>query len=153
MICEVFVSSTMRNKQAKGSRAKKRLPVPTGAEIRLMQILWQLGEATVDDMVNAHPENEQPNYKTTQTLLRIMEQKGFIIHESRGRVFVFSPLVSRKTIDDLSVQALIARNFSGSATGLLINLLESNPIEKKELAQLEAQIRAYRKRQALGDRE
>ncbi len=67
----------------------KKLPVPTMAEMRLLQILWDLQEGTVEDVVNAHPEKERPHYKTTQTLLRIMENKGFIAHESRGRVFVF----------------------------------------------------------------
>jgi predicted transcriptional regulator len=131
----------------------KKLPVPTAAEMRLLQILWDLKEATVDDVVNGHPERERPHYKTTQTLMRIMETKGFIAHEPRGRVFVFRPLVSRKTIDQLSVQALVSRNFHGSAAGLLINLLESSSIKKKELDELESYIREYRKRHELGDRE
>lgn len=131
----------------------KKLPVPTMAEMRLLQILWDLREGTVEDVVNAHPEKERPHYKTTQTLLRIMEKKGFIAHESRGRVFVFRPLASRKTIDHLSVQALVSRNFHGSAAGLLINLLESSSIKKKELDELESYMREYRKKYQLGDRE
>jgi BlaI family penicillinase repressor len=143
----------MRKKLLKVGREKQQFSVPTPAEMRLLQVLWDREEATVDDVVNAHPEKERPNYKTTQTLLRIMEQKGFIAHESRGRVFVFRPLVSKKTIDQLSIQALVARNFRGSASGLLINLLESSPIKKKQLDELEAYIREYRKRYQLGDRE
>jgi BlaI family penicillinase repressor len=143
----------MRNELLKVARGKQQLSVPTAGEMRLLQILWDRGEATVEEVVDAHPEKEQPHYKTTQTLLRIMEQKGFITHESRGRVFVFRPLVSRKTIDDLSVQALVSRNFHGSAAGLLISLLEANPIKKKELDGLEAYIREYRKKHDLGDRE
>jgi BlaI family penicillinase repressor len=143
----------MRKKLLKVGREKQKFSVPTPAEMRLLQVLWEREEATVDDVVNAHPEKERPNYKTTQTLLRIMEQKGFIAHESRGRVFVFRPLVSKKTIDQLSIQALVARNFRGSASGLLINLLESSPIKKKQLDELEAYIREYRKRYQLGDRE
>ena len=143
----------MRKKLLKVGREKQQLSVPTPAEMRLLQVLWDREEATVDDVVNAHPEKERPNYKTTQTLLRIMEQKGFITHESRGRVFVFRPLVSRKTIDQLSIQALVSRNFRGSASGLLINLLESSPIKEKQLDELEAYIREYRKRYQLGDRE
>ena len=143
----------MRKKLLKVGREKQQLSVPTPAEMRLLQVLWDREEATVDDVVNAHPEKERPNYKTTQTLLRIMEQKGFITHESRGRVFVFRPLVSRKTIDQLSIQALVSRNFRGSASGLLINLLEASPIKKKQLDELEAYIREYRKRYQLGDRE
>jgi BlaI family penicillinase repressor len=131
----------------------KKLPVPTTAEMRLLQILWDLKEGTVEDVVNAHPEKERPHYKTTQTLLRIMENKGFVAHESRGRVFVFKPLATRKAIDQMSVQALVSRNFHGSAAGLLINLLESSSIKKKELDELESYMREYRKRYELGDSE
>ncbi len=136
----------MRNKLLKIARGKQQVSLPTPAEMRLLQVLWDREEATVDEVVNAHPEKERPNYKTTQTLLRIMEQKGFITHETRGRVFVFRPLVSRKTIDNLSVQALVSRNFRGSAAGLLINLLETSSIKKKELDELEAYLREYRKK-------
>ena len=131
----------------------KKLPVPTTAEMRLLQILWDLKEGTVEDVVNAHPEKERPHYKTTQTLLRIMENKGFIAHESRGRVFVFKPLSTRKAIDQMSVQALVSRNFHGSTAGLLINLLESSSIKKTELDELESYMREYRKKYELGDSE
>jgi BlaI family penicillinase repressor len=143
----------MGNKLPGIGSGKKKLTVPTAAELRLLQILWELEEATVDDVVNAHPERERPHYKTTQTLLRIMENKEFISHEARGRVFVFRPLESRKTIDQLSVQALVSRNFQGSAAGLLVNLLESSSIKKKELDELESLMREYRKKYELGDRE
>ena len=75
-----------------------------------------------------------------------MEQKGFIDHEIRGRVFVFKPLISRKTIDHRSVQTLLSRNFGGSATGLFLNLLEATAVKEKDLDELEAQIRAYGKK-------
>ncbi len=135
------------------SRPARPLTVPTAAEMRLLQLLWDLQEGTVEDVVNAHGQKERPNYKTTQTLLRIMEKKRFIAHEARGRVFVFKPMVSRKTIDHLSVQALVSRNFRGSVTGLLSNLLETTPIKKQELDALEAYIREYRKKQEPGDRD
>src|SRR6201996_3132056 len=143
----------MRKKLLKVGREKEELSVPTPGEMRLLQVLWDREEATVDDVVNAHPEKERPHYKTTQTLLRIMENKGFIAHEARGRVFVFRPLVSRKAIDQISVQALVSRNFHGSAAGLLINLLESSSIKKNELDELESLMREYRKKYELGDRE
>jgi BlaI family penicillinase repressor len=127
------------------SRPAKQRTVPTAAEMRLLQILWDMEEGTVEDVVNAHSQKERPNYKTTQTLLRIMEKKRFIRHEARGRVFVFKPRVSRKKIDHLCVQTLVSRNFRGSAAGLLLNLLESTPIKKQELDELEAYIREYRK--------
>jgi BlaI family transcriptional regulator, penicillinase repressor len=126
--------------------------LPTASELRLLRILWEKGEGTVEDIVNAHPLRDRPNYKTTQTLLRIMEQKRFITHKSRGRVFVFAPLVSRKTIDQRSVQALLSQNFGGSPIGLFLNLLEAAPVHEKDLDELEAQIREYRKRGSLDGR-
>ena len=142
----------MPNRHSKSELAKQ-LTVPTAGEMRLLQILWDLEEATVEDVVNAHSEKERPNYKTTQTLLRIMEKKGFITHEAQGRVFIFRPLVSRKAIDHLSLQTLMSRNFNGSAAGLLMNLLEASPIKKAELDDLEAHIREYRKKQDRGSRD
>ena len=133
----------MPGKRLKESRERQ---LPTASELRLLQILWEGGEATVEDVVNAHVPRDRPNYKTTQTLLRIMEQKGFIAHERRGRVFVFKRLISRKTIDQQSVQALLSRNFGGSATGLFLNLLEAATVREKDLDELESQIREYRKK-------
>ncbi len=137
----------MANRPLKSGSEKRPLTLPTAAEMRLLQVLWDREEATVEDVVNAHGEKERPNYKTTQTLLRIMEKKGYIVHEARGRVFVFRPIVSRKAVDHLSVQTLVSRNFRGSMAGLLINLLESGPIKKKEIDALDAYIQEYRKKQ------
>jgi BlaI family penicillinase repressor len=137
------VVARMTSKRVKGTPGKH---LPTVSELRLLQILWDNGEGTVEDVVNAHPPRNRPNYKTTQTLLRIMEEKGFIAHENRGRVFVFTPLISRKAIDKMSVQTLLSQNFGGSPTGLFLNLLEAAKVKDKDLDELEAQIREYRKR-------
>lgn len=139
----------MSRKRLKGLKGDQ---LPTAGELRLLQILWDIGEATVEDVVNAHPARERPNYKTTQTLLRIMEQKGFISHETKGRVFVFRPLISRRTVDRKSVQALLSQNFSGSPAELILNLLETAAIKEKELDELEAQIQEYRRKSELNRR-
>lgn len=120
--------------------------LPTGAEMRILHAVWQLGAATVDEIVNFFPEGQRPNYKTTQAFLRIMENKGFVRHTARGRVFVFEPIVKKEEIDQRSVEALLAQNFGGSATGLLVNLLESDAVPAKDIAALEQMIRDYKKR-------
>lgn len=136
-------------RQSKNPSSKK---LPTKAELHLLQIIWELGEASVEDVVNAHPLGKRPNYKTTQTLLRIMEQKGFIAHETKERVFIFRPLISRRTIDHRSVRALLSQNFGGSPAELILNLLETATIQEKDLQELEAQIRDYRRQHELNRR-
>lgn len=142
----------MSRKRLKRLKRLKGDQLPTAGELRLLQVLWDIGEATVEDVVNAHPARERPNYKTTQTLLRIMEQKGFISHETKGRVFVFRPLISRRTVDHQSVQALLSQNFAGSPTELILNLLETATIKEKELDELEVQIQEYRRKSELNRR-
>lgn len=140
----------MQKKPLKESKPQKHNLLPTAAELRLLQVLWEIGNGTVEDVVDAHSPKERPNYKTTQTLLRIMEQKGFIDHERRGRVFVFRPLISRKIIDQRAVRLLLSRNFGGSATSLLLNMLEVGPVNVKDLNELEARIREYRRKNEAG---
>jgi len=125
---------------------RSRANLPTGAEMRILNVVWQLGAATVDQIVNAFPEGERPNYKTTQAFLRIMENKSFVRHTARGRVFVFEPTVSKEEIDQKSVEVLLAQNFGGSARGLFVNLLESDAVPVSELEALEKMIHEYKKR-------
>lgn len=125
---------------------RSKTNLPTSAEMRILNAVWQLGSATVDDIVNSFPEDQRPNYKTTQAFLRIMENKGFVTHTARGRVFVFEPVVKKEEIDQKSVEVLLAQNFGGSATGLLINLLETDAVPASDIAALEEMIRDYKKR-------
>ena len=72
--------------------------LPTPAELRLLQTLWRIGEGTIDDIVKASGGKPPPNYKTVQTLLRIMERKEQVDHKQQGRAFLFRPRVGRCAI-------------------------------------------------------
>ncbi|HLJ87215.1 MAG TPA: BlaI/MecI/CopY family transcriptional regulator [Candidatus Angelobacter sp.] len=126
--------------------AKRKSVLPTRSELRLLQALWDLGQGTVEDVINHLGSTNRPNYKTTQTILRIMEQKSLIHHISRGRVFVFAPRVTREEVGRLSVRNLLDQNFGGSPVELLVNLLEASPVKETELDELEALIRNYRQK-------
>jgi predicted transcriptional regulator len=139
---------TLSSANKNSSSMRKKSQIPTPSELRLLQVLWLLGEGTVDQIVHAHPEESRPNYKTTHTFLRIMEQKGFITHTVNGRTFKFRPVVTRESIDSLSVRTLLHQNFGGSPAGLLINLLEMVPARERELDELESLIRDYRQKTA-----
>ena len=114
--------------------------------MRILQALWQLRQGTIDDIIQSFPPKDRPNYKTTQTFLRIMERKEFVSHEVQGRVFVYTPLVDREEINQRSVQNLLHQNFAGSASGLIVKLLESNVVSQTDLNELERMIREYKSR-------
>ena len=118
--------------------------LPTRSELRILNALWDLGQATVEDVTRHRTFPRRPNYKTTQTLLRIMEQKGLVRHFLRGRVFLFAPRVTREEVGQGTVRQLLEQNFGGSPAELLVNLLESAPVAERELDELESLIRKYR---------
>jgi BlaI family transcriptional regulator, penicillinase repressor len=128
------------------SRSKGKIVLPTDAELLILDALWELGEGTVEDVVNRLPSTPRANYKTVQSLLRILENKGFVQHKMHGRAFVFMSRVTRDEIGRISAKRLVDRNFQGSHTAMLMNLLDSNHIKEEELDELEKLIQRYRER-------
>lgn len=118
--------------------------LPTNAELRILRALWKIGQGTVEDVIQHLPSAASANYKTVQTFLRIMEQKGFVRHVARGRAFVFEPCISREEVGQLTVRNVLEQHFNGSRAQLLINLLGDGRIEESELDELEELIRRYR---------
>lgn len=123
----------------------RQIVIPTTAEFRLLEILWVLAEGTIEDLLLASEKKSSLNYKTVQTVLRIMENKKLVSHSTRGRAFVYRPRVKRHEVSRLSLRSLLQRYFRGSRTELLVNMLEDERIGNRELQELEGLIRNYRK--------
>ncbi len=124
--------------------SRKNPVPPTRAELRILNALWELKSGTIEEIIHHPSFSSPPNYKTTQTILRIMEEKGLARHTTGGRVFVFEPAVSRQWVEKMCVRTMLEQNFGGSPAKLLVNLLESGPVADEELDELEALIRNYR---------
>jgi predicted transcriptional regulator len=111
----------------------------------VLQILWRIGEGTIEDILKAADKNAVPNYKTVQTLLRIMERKRQVGHSRRGKAFVFRPQIGRSDVRRLSIREVMKNYFTGSRTELLVELLRDERIPAKELQALESLIRERRR--------
>ena len=105
------------------------ISIPTVAEFRLLEILWRLGEGSIEDLLRASGNDRPLNYKTVQTVLRIMENKKFVSHSLRGRAFVYRPRVKHREIRRVSLRSLLEKYFRGSRSELLVNLLEDERID------------------------
>ena len=127
----------------------REMAIPTAAEFRLLDILWRLEEGTIDEVLRAAKVDRPLNYKTVQTFLRIKESKKFVSHSLRGRAFVYRPRVRREEVSRTSLRSLLKRYFRNSPSELLVNLLEDEPIDTKELQEIEGLIRNYRKAREL----
>jgi BlaI family transcriptional regulator, penicillinase repressor len=114
-----------------------RRPSPslTDAEARLMTVLWEKQRGTVADVV-AGLGKRAVNYSTVQTLLRILETKGYVTHDKEGRAFVYRPLVDKGQARRRALSHLVSRLFENSPSLLVLNVLEDKHIEPKELERL-----------------
>jgi BlaI family penicillinase repressor len=116
--------------------ARTRSRTLTDGEARLMTVLWDRGTATVADIVTALAARHKLTYSTVQTLLRILETKGYITHDKVGRAFVYRPLIDRSQAQRRALRHLISRLFDNSPGALVLNVLEDAQIPAVELARL-----------------
>jgi predicted transcriptional regulator len=107
----------------------------TQAELRLMQVIWQKGKATVPEVIEALDETPVPAYNTVLTTMTILERKGYLRHTGSkvGRAFVYRPVVSRRKASGNAVRNLLSRFFGGSAEALILNLIEDKQLSETEL--------------------
>jgi predicted transcriptional regulator len=120
--------------------ARKKSPHLTDAELRLMQVLWAKGSATVSDVAESLHEKPPLAYSTVLTTLRILEKKGHVRHTKDGRAFVYEPVIGRDQACDSAVGHLLGRFFGNSPEALVLSLIKSNRIDPAELARLRRRI-------------
>src|ERR1700734_3588121 len=113
--------------------ARSKTPHLTEGELRLMNVLWQSGPATVSQVVDALPDKPPVAYNTVLTLLRILENKGFVRHTKRSRAFAYEPAVGSKEASTPAIRHLVTRFFGGSTGQLVLKLLDERQIDTAEL--------------------
>lgn len=105
-------------------------------QLQIMQVLWERGEATAREVTEALNLTAPVAHSTTQTLLRKLEDKGAVAHESRDRVFVFRPLSRQSEVSESAARDLLTRVFGGSVYGLVSHLLKHEHISGDEMRRL-----------------
>src|SRR5262245_4010337 len=121
------------------------LPSPTGRELEILKVLWDLGPSSVRavyrQMLALQPEGKDLAYNTVQTLMRLMEDKGLVTHHVEGRAFIYSPAFSREQ----SAVRYLDRVFDGAASELVLSLIRSERISPAELERVQKLITEARR--------
>lgn len=120
--------------------ARKKSPHFTDAELRLMDVLWDKGSATVSDVLEGLKTKPALAYSTVITTLRILETKGYVSHRKEGRAFTYQPLIGRHEARQSAITHLLHRLFEGSPELLVTSLFEDRKISAVEMKRLRALI-------------
>ena len=122
---------------------KKELKMPptksltlTEAELRLMDVLWEKGPATVQQVLEALPQKPALAYNSVLTTIRILETKGYLKHVKDGRAHVYRPVVQKEEATRSEISHLAQRFFKNSHELLALNILQEEGIDEEELGRL-----------------
>ena len=107
----------------------------TKAEEQIMQILWNLKEATVKEILDTFSENK-PARTTVATILSILEDKNFVEHYTNGRINIYKPLVSKNNYSKKQLSSLVNDYFGGSFTSMVSFFATENNLDIEEIDQI-----------------
>ena len=106
----------------------------TGREAQVMDAVWRLGEATAEQVRAALSTTLHDS--TVRTLLRVLESKGYVGHEARGKSYVYRAVIARGKAQRRVLRSVLARFFGGSAEDLVLRLIEDERITPEQLDEL-----------------
>jgi predicted transcriptional regulator len=120
--------------------AKQKLRAMSPAETEILRLVWQLNEATVQQICDLLPPKRSIVYKTVLTLLSRLEKKGYIKHRTRGKAHVFFPAVKREDVIKRTVFDFLDRLFGGDPRPLMQFLAEDGKINAEDIKRLKKLI-------------
>ena len=106
----------------------------TARELDVMSVLWDRGPSTVAEVQRAL--SDELAYTTVLTVLRILEEKGYVDHTPEGRAHRYRPLVERAAAGDSALRRLTKRLFSGSPELVLTRLVDDQDLSEEELRRM-----------------
>jgi len=105
-------------------------------EAELMEVLWDYGPSTVAEVKERVPD--ELAYTTVLTILRTLEAKGYVTHDSEGKAHRYSALIERDAARRSALTAMAEKFFKGSTAVLLTHLVADEKLKPEELRRLRA---------------
>ena len=106
----------------------------TDRELDVMGVLWEVGDATVAEV--RHRLADELAYTTVLTVLRTLEEKGYVAHEEEGKAYRYRPLVAREAAGKSALKRLVRKVFRGSPEMLLTQLVSDRGLSREEMERM-----------------
>lgn len=106
-------------------------------ELEVLKALWEVGPATVREVMNQlHQSGRQQAYTTVQTLLTRLEQKGYVASNKSELAYVYRAKISRERISRSRLKTLLDQLYDGAAGPLVLQLIKNERLTPDEISQL-----------------
>lgn len=131
----------MTSRTAKGARVR---PPLTELENLVMQAVWNAAPSSVEAVHQVVSQKRDVKETTVRTLLRRLEQKGYLRHEAEGRAYIYHAIEPSRSLAARAVRQIIDRLCQGSVEELVTGMVDAKVLSNAELKQLEEFVRSRR---------
>jgi len=128
----------------KPTEPDNKVPLPTEAELAILQIVWNRGPSTVRE-VHTALRSRRTGYTTTLKQMQVMTDKGLLKRNERFRSHVYEARIQREQTQLRLARSLLKRAFDGSTKNLVLGALSSQPISRSELAEIREMLDQFEK--------
>ena len=121
-------------------RKKKNRSLLTEVELEFMTELWALGEGSVREVLGQLPEDRNLAYTSGATILRILEEKGFVTSRKDGKTLIYKPLLAKDKYQTRSLQNLSRTLFDDTPATLVARLVDDAGLTEQDLQEIRALV-------------
>lgn len=118
------------------SKATKLAKLLTEVELELMNRIWDLGECTIKEVQGSLPADRDLAYTSVATVMKILEQKGFLASRKADRAHTFRPLVTREEYATVTLRHVSENMFQGDPGTMVMRLLDDSRLSAEELERI-----------------
>ena len=129
----------------KKSIVPKVRPLLTAVELEMMNVIWRVGPCSVAQVREQLLPQRALAYTSISTIVRILEQKGYVSSRKQGRGHLYSAAVSKQVYQARSLKQLVSTVFEDTPSILVRRLLETGSLTSDELAQIKALLRGKKR--------
>ncbi len=119
-------------------RQKKKSEFLTEVELEFMTELWALGQGSVRDVLTRLAPDRNLAYTSAATILRILEQKGFVTSEKVNKTLIYKPTLAREAYQSKSLRNLSDKLFDGTPASLVARLVDDDGLSEDALEEIRA---------------
>jgi BlaI family penicillinase repressor len=125
---------------------RQRASVLTEQELEIMKVVWGRDQVTVRDVYEAILERRKVAYTTVMTMMRILEEKGYLTKSASEKAHVYTAAEPKERVVSGMVSEFLQRVFDGAAKPLLLHLVENREVSSKEMEEIAAILKKGKKK-------
>ena len=129
-------------RKSRVSRITQPIEKPlTATELEMMNVIWRIGPCSVLQVVEQLRPERELAYTSVSTIVRILEQKGYVVSSKEGRGHLYEAAVSKEDYQRSTVQRMVTSVFDNTPALLVRRLLDTESLSSDDLAEIRALLR------------